>query len=426
MRFKPLKIFLLYISLTIIISFWGPTIYENYNKFIVGIYMLFFMVIFSVGYLLGINRIERKRNGFVEFYPHSIVLKIVKIVIAFTISLQMIEVLAHIATNGFQLKSVGNAYLDVYSNYTRNSGRSYSVIELLGFILGIFEFISITLGIFYFNKLSRKWKFLLILVIMTLIFSSLGLQGKQKQLGDLVVISFSLALLKLKNVKVKKKIVAGVLIGTIGVFFAFVAVQKSRFDAIGINLFNYNSLAQSQIVMNENHFIFDIFGYEWGFPISLLLSGYLSGGYYGLSLSLQLPFYWTFGLGSSYVFAVLSQRILGLPFYFNEGYVFRMEEMFGWPALSKWHTIFPWLASDFTFAGTLLIFGIIAYLYAISWIEAQKYNNPISVLMFTLLNILLIYVPANNQLFMGIEQFFLAIIIIFVWINRHRIFKKKH
>lgn len=426
MLFRPLKIFSLYIIITLLISFFGPSNYVNYNKIIVAIYIFFFLMLFGLGYFLGISKIENKKKKFVNFFHHEKLIQFTKFIILFALILQVIDIFFRVMNTGFSFSSIGESYLDTYSNFERNEGNSYSFIELLRFGKGIIDFFAVTLGVYYFRELGYRWRMLVIIIVILIVFSSLVLVGKQKQLGDVLIIISSVILIKFKSYKFLniKKISALLLLIFIASFL-FIFMQKSRYDAIGINALNYNSLSQSQVALNLDHFIFDFFGFDWGFPISMLLSGYMSGGYYGLSLSLQLPFVWTYGLGSSYVGAVLGERVLNLPYFFEEGYAFRMEEAFGWPALSKWHTIFPWLASDFTFPGALIVMAVIAYIYAVSWIEAKKYANPLSVLMFCLINIMLVFVPANNQIFMGIEQFFLALIFIPIWLNRHRIFKYK-
>ena len=73
---------------------------------------------------------------------------------------------------------------------------------------------------------------------------------------------------------------------------------------------------------------------------------YLSSGYYGLSLALNLPFIWSYGFGSSFEIRYLFSKFIPLTDEFVRSYPSRMEAATGWDAYANWHTIFPWLASD--------------------------------------------------------------------------------
>jgi hypothetical protein len=72
-------------------------------------------------------------------------------------------------------------------------------------------------------------------------------------------------------------------------------------------------------------------------------------------------------------------------------------EVFDWD-LSKWHSAFAWLASDFTFPGTLVLFSLIGYLWAKLWVEAVVLRRRSSIILFSFLFLGLVFVPANNQL----------------------------
>jgi hypothetical protein len=422
--YKPLKYYILYIIFTILISFFGPLEYQGYNKLNVAAFMLAFIVIFILAYIIGIelaNKTKPRKNfSSIE----KITINILKFSILLTCMLAVWSFIDYITKNGFTIKNLGQAYLDAYSGVERNSGRAYSPLELISMVTGIFKQASLVLGVFYYKKLNKKWKSVLILSWGLSAFTTLILTGKQKFIGDIVIylISvFAVTLNKNDFKKYKKYILASLLC----VLVLFTYIQKQRFTAIGIGIENYNNVVTSHLFMNDGHFIFKIFGDEWGFSLSILLTAYLSGGYYGLSLCLGLPFQWTYGLGHSYSLAVITNRFLEIPFHYENGYVFRMESEYGWPAMSKWHTIFPYLASDLTFIGTLIYFFFIALIYSISFFEALKFRNPLSLMLFSTLNIMLIFVPANNQLMIGPEGYFSLLTIIFIWLVFHKKFNIK-
>ncbi len=422
MLYKPLKYFVSYIIITVIISFFGPAKYYRYDKLSIAVYMLAFIVFFTISYLLGVqygNRIKPYKD------LHNIerkAIKILKFCILLTFFISIWSFFDYALKYGLSIRNLGQAYIDLYSGFERNSGRGYSALELITMFTGIFKQISIVLGLFYFKKLNIQWKILLFFSWGLLVFTSLILTGKQKILGDLIIYLLSVFLVTYKSngIRINKKYYKYIWGTVFLVGFLFIYIQKQRYSAAGITIFNYDDKSTYHVSLNHGHTLFKIFGYEWGFPIAILLTNYLSGGYYGLSLCFQIPFVWTYGLGHSYSLSVIFNRFLDLPFYFLDGYVLRMEQKFGWPAMSKWHTIFPYLASDLTFIGAIIFFMYIAFIYSIAYVEALKYRNPVSLLLFTTLNIMLVFIPANNQLMIGPEGYFAYLTILFVWIFFHR------
>jgi hypothetical protein len=103
-----------------------------------------------------------------------------------------------------------------------------------------------------------------------------------------------------------------------------------------------------------------------------------------------------------------------------------MEATTGWPALSRWHTIFPWLASDFTFTGALFIIFLLAFFYGRCWKDIVTNKNPISMIMFAWLTEGLIFVPANNQLVHGIDTVITSVFLITFWLLRNNIAVKSN
>src|SRR5205814_10586855 len=83
------------------------------------------------------------------------------------------------------------------------------------------------------------------------------------------------------------------------------------------------------------------------------LSFYVSHAYYALYLSLQKPFVPLFGVGNSIFLTQQAVRITGNQEIGKLSYPKRIEED-GWDALGLWSSIYPWIASDVSFPGTLL------------------------------------------------------------------------
>jgi hypothetical protein len=124
---------------------------------------------------------------------------------------------------------------------------------------------------------------------------------------------------------------------------------------------------------------------------------YATNGYAGLSAALDQNFEWTYGLGNSIALQGYANEYLGTDIL-PHTYMVRAEESTGWPAMMYWSTIFPWLASDITFAGCGVLFAFIGYVYPRIYCRAYYSRCAISTALLFYLNVLLIFVPCNNQL----------------------------
>lgn len=295
------------------------------------------------------------------------------------------------------VSQIGEAYTSSYEGYERNTG-NYSLEFIIYSISLPFNFIYMVLGLFYFNSLNKPKKAILIIfLMMTLFFYVLG-SGKQKQIGDVIIFMFSVAAVKygIRRKSIGLKFLIGGALAVSCAIMAFVAVLGQRYSALGIDIININRRVSDRIFFDTGHPIFSIFGFDYGLNLSFFLS-YLSQGYYGLGLALETDWQWTHFLGFSYSLSVLANRFLGLEWEWPNTLLYQVGLTTGWGE-SKWHTVFTHFATDFTFPGTVLLFGFFAYVYARAWISAIRYQNPYAILVFALLTQGAFFIPANNQL----------------------------
>ncbi|MFN8168730.1 MAG: hypothetical protein U0S36_08090 [Candidatus Nanopelagicales bacterium] len=121
---------------------------------------------------------------------------------------------------------------------------------------------------------------------------------------------------------------------------------------------------------------------------------YVTQGYSGLGASLTQEFVWTKGSGTSPGLA----RVLFFVPTDAEPYPVRAERATGWPALGKWQTLYPWVASDVTWVGAVLVVGLLGLGLGASWRRALV--GPTGYLAgtwFATLATIAVYVPLNNQ-----------------------------
>jgi hypothetical protein len=129
-------------------------------------------------------------------------------------------------------------------------------------------------------------------------------------------------------------------------------------------------------------------------PVGSFIS-YFIQGYYGLSLALKEPFIFCYGVGNSYFLEGLSRHLVNTPI-FDDTYPARIQAS-GWDAYGRWNSIYPWIASDLSFPGTIVFMFLLGRVFTLVWLDVAFCRNPWAVCLLPLLLTMLFYVPANNQ-----------------------------
>lgn len=429
-RNLPLYLFGGYVLITLLTAIWGPVILIGLNTSAVAAYMSLFLLMFCSGYLIGSTLKVKVATGGLAAKRNVVFKRVVlpSIYLAFIFKLYEFADALIGGNLSLSFSSLGQNYVDTYSSYVRGSG-GYGISYVVGLFFYFPLLVSLILGPYFFGHLTRNQKAAVILTIfLIIIVNTLG-QGKQKQIGDIFIFLSSVAIVRfgkklnnsaqMRRIKYRKgKYYLAAALAAIMFVSAFVAVLDSRYNALGIDVSNISAKQHNLIQYDLDHAVFEVFGDRRGFALTAF-SGYLSGGYLGLSLSFEQPFEWTYGFGHSYAMTVLFGKLIGLPISVEDSYPYRVGETTGW-GVSKWHSVFPWLASDLSFPGVLVFFFFFAFVYGKCWREAVIYHNPLSVLLFAVLNLGLVFVPANNQLFHTPESFIAVVSIFFMWLTLGR------
>jgi hypothetical protein len=137
----------------------------------------------------------------------------------------------------------------------------------------------------------------------------------------------------------------------------------------------------------------------------LMLTSYLTQGYFGLSLAMTNRQSSTLGIGHSSVITRLYERLTHDASLYERSYTFGLRQMH-WSDESQWSSIFPWLANDVGFPGSIAVICLLAFLWGRSWRDAVGANNDAAAIVFCLLFQLFVYVPANNQLAQTFDAYF--------------------
>ena len=399
MRFAPLVFTVGYLMLTLAITVFGPVIYVGYDWPRVAAYLGAICVSISIGYFLGVRRpmaLPTRGSGisYTRFDR-----KIFQVVLAISF-LGLIYTLFEFLTSGavnLDIGSVGRAYNDTYKYYEKNSG-TYSFSFILYSLIAAPSFIVTIWGIYYLKYLNLLERGATLLVVFGAPVIFMLSAGQQKTIGDLIVYLSAIFILRAviggKSLNLKTVLIIAA-VGVAGLAM-FNIILTQRYDAIGINAININEREIDLVQYDTNHPVFKIFGFDLGFTLSILCM-YIGNGLVGLGYALKAPFTWSFMLGTAYPLSVIGDRVFGLPFAYEYTYPYVAAYSSGWGE-SRWYSVFAWFASDFTFLGTIPIFGFFAYVYSRCWVESIRFANPFAILLFCLLTLGVVMMPANNQL----------------------------
>lgn len=398
MRYTPLAFVLIYLAFALLLTLFGPIHYFEFATWRVVGYLAAVMAAMTAGYHMAVEssvalpkgESPRSNKMFRNLFYAALLIAFAGFLFTFGYFITSSNI-------NLDVTSIGEAYSESYRGYEKNTG-NYSVSFILYSMVAPPVFLTTIWGLRYFFDIPIFARVLSILVIFgTPAIFTLS-SGTQKNIGDVFVLLIAVFAIRsaARGRVVTPKTVAWISLVAVTGVFVFAAILGQRYAAIGIGVENINAREINLISYDTNHVIFRLFGPNTGFALSAFAM-YLTNGFNGLSYALQTDTTWSYFLGSSYPLSVIGQRFLDLPFMYYQTYPYVAAVETGWGE-NRWYTAFAWFASDFTFIGTIPLFGFFAYVYGKAWTEVMYFQNPFSMLLFGLLTLGVFYLPANNQL----------------------------
>jgi len=387
------------------------------------LYIFAFVLCSTFAYRMGIK--NGKKLDYTISESDIIPIRLVKVSIYISLGISFYMLIY--GFNKFGIPSGGSIAQNMaqaYSNGRNDTGTEKILAFQLYGNLSFFIYSTLILGMLYFKKLSRINKAFVICVYVNLFLYFVLFSGVQKNIADLFIILLTVKYIEFmrsnKKITFTKKTIAVIAVTLI--ICCFITILQGRAAMMNFNQALYST---NFYQLDFNHWMIKWVPKEMAIGIGLAIF-YVSHGFYGLALCLRQPFVWTYGLASIPNLSVLITKVTGNSQVIDGlTYPERMHISTGYPAWSVWHTAFPWLASDFTFLGAILLLSVSAYIYAKTWKEILCEGKWQSVLLFTMLNIQWLYITANNQLFTSRATTMMFIITFFLWIIRNYKFSSK-
>lgn len=427
----PLIIIDIYIFVALFLYNFGPIKFKSKYTLRMMLYMLAFLVIINIAYTHGIWKSKhRMQSTSDEINATSKPLPFWFQMIGFLLPVLMI--FSSIVLTGFSglTTSLGETMAASYT-FVQSGGTYQQGIDIpmwLYMHLAIFVYLSIVDGIIYFKRLNLLRKIIWGGTLLFLILYFVLFKGTQKTLGDVFILIISAILISTylkrnEKPKIKKRFIVIIIIIAIIFMNILASILSERISYLGRLGYEGFQLYNSYWEVNLDSFLLKFFPKASRLGYACLVF-YLCNGLCGLSYCLATPMTWSYGIGSIVDLSDIISRRFGIDVY-QSTYVYKAYKEFGWHHSQYWHTIFPWIASDWTFIGALLIMGIAAYVYSICWQEILQGKNKESIFLFCLMNIIWIYLPANNQIFSTRTTGLIFVICIYMWLRRNRDVKKK-
>lgn len=380
--YLPCRLMLIFLIITEALFWIGPIRYDIPNTWT----LFFYFVILNLAYYYGYKR------GVDRFKPsiHKISDSWIKFIIFIGIFASIWNLYVQWSYHGLSIN------INSFINAIYNPGEAYysdsydeKKTSLISILLSPFDFASIPLGIYYWKRFNKTMKFVVILNILINVFLWLGI-GTRKGIFDLILIISIVFIIRrtdiITNKALRKKFIIGVSASILLFLFYFVFSNLSRGGNQLVDILTIYSTGDIRDPYNSLP--------VWLTYSLIQICSYLTQGYYALSLALNNDILLWAPMGMSW-FTIIIARKFGydptpLTHMYNlENYDISMSV--------NWHSIYTWLANDFTFIGVPIVIYIIGRMFSLSWCDSISGRNPYSVIVSTLYFIMVFYFFANNQ-----------------------------
>lgn len=424
-KYNPINLIMIYFIFVYIIFQFGPWPWPNQNPELIFIFLFVSHFILYIGYVISINKkrkykiIEKTyifKFNFMTVLKYLIVINFILIIPIFFFRSEAnfsLSTIINLINNG--LYNPGELY---HIKLEREAGKASLLFLILTICYCFLKYLIVPNVIYFWSEINGIYKYLMIFTLIIEVMSWIAI-GTNKGIFDnifIIIVSYFIKY-NFSNKKLNLKYIIFVLIlmSTILTFFANSIISRSG------KLQTYNKFAN--VSVDYNNALLKLLPQNMQ-DIFIVMTSYLTQGYYGLSLALTEPFKSTYGFGSSWFLMNIYDIFFERQVIEERSYLYRLKEH-GWQPDINWHSIYTWLASDYSFIGVVILMFIIGKIFGNVTRDCLEESNHISRSLFTLLIIMFIYFPMNNQIFSFADTFatFWLLFIIYLFSNKFHILR---
>jgi len=425
----------IYLITTLLIFSFGPIEFFLEKPLVFWGYIASYHLAMIMGYILAEITSKKRINRTIIFdniNAYQIRFLILLAFIAFLIGHKNATMSASIIPYDF-ISNIVAGLQDSASQYVLKIARmdEYAgdkALNILYFFIAFAKLILIPIVVFYWGKLSTVDKLLALIVSFLPVLSGVS-TGTNKPLFDFVFLYGSSILFyfisayysgkkySFKRVSFFLSIILLFLCLAVWFFGEAMCSREGNLTYIETaSTLGHIKIDDAYRNVDKDSFL--SFTYVW-------LSNYLVQGYYGFSQSLNMDFTSTFGFGSS---PFLMRQVQWLTGYDLSQYTYqhKIEAVWG---KAQWHSLYAQIANDFNFWGVAVWNFIMGFYLAKVWRSFLDENNLYSKFLLPLFVIMIIFTPANNQIFGFIETFSTFLLMTLLWLAnvcRIRVFPRNY
>jgi energy-converting hydrogenase Eha subunit E len=299
-------------------------------------------------------------------------------------------------TFGGDIRNFSETFKNASKTYLNSSIRHSNIFSYLDIFLTPISLIAITNSIFSYKNLRKRYRYSVFILILFSIASAVG-SATRSGIVQILIISlaaFSLGVYK-KNIILKYYHKVLIFFFGASLIIGFLIYSSLLTNSRGGRIVN-NPLTNEP--PREDFFLTRITSPKFH-PLINNVSFYISHSYYRLNKAMNLPFKGLgFGLSNSYFIMDNIESITGWSGLKNISYGVRLDKGIGSGYGLYWSTFYTWIASDFTFPGTVIVVFFIGYFFSLAMKDSLYYQNPLSVTVFCSLFYFIFHFAFNNPL----------------------------
>ena len=409
---KPLIIVVGYLVFTLLLYVFGPFKWVTYNPGLFWTLNILYIIALILGWQLGINTHVCTRSlawdveivALLRFaIPVNFVFELLFSfrrfdITSFNIGLLISKMSAGIVNMGSAYNTLQTGLSEGVSSSDALGGYAFTIMSM---IWTVFGYNILLLGILYFRKITLANRIIVVTTVLLIVFGFLA-TGTNIGFFRIALIFVVFYYLKTQNNRIAsssrnkrsntRKMLLLSFFATAVVIVVFDRIMRSRGGVLSWNDSGYNI---GGIRINPNSPLFRILP-SYLHILLISLSGYLTQGYYGMSVSLRLPWKPGYGVGHSMAIINLLGDAINIPH--ENTYQYR-SAIFGWEEGVRWHTMYSWFANDVTYYGVIIVVLVIGIVSGMAYKDAVVTNNPYAKLVTYYFMLLFVFMPCNNQLF---------------------------
>jgi len=403
----PLLFFQCYLTFSLLLFFEGPWPWDVDQPHLLAGYLLAAQAIIAVGYWMSWKGVRTSIVAGAE--REQEIERTIGVLRRALIVTLILLIPTSLSRTGSLIPNLLEGLRDTGGVYNRNlarleEGNAYQIVEYIRIVLSPYLIGLYPLTVVLWGRLSGKFRLACCLAIVFNLAMYIA-TGTNKGFADFVVTLPWLVYLGVKagtlRFRVPRSVMVPAFIVLFIAFLEFFAMGQAQREG-GVGELGVLNTGAGLLYANQLHPVSQMFG-DSGRIAFESISRYLGQGYYALSMAFNVDHTSTLGFGNSMFLARNADALFGTTHFTLGSLPGQLEEQTGWSMLALWHSIYPWLASDFGFAGALLVLGGFAYLFGLSWGRSLTTGGAPWMLMAFMMVILFFYIPANNQIFQTAE-----------------------